>query len=369
MALTRNIPLKNPTPDVQEWLDILLGQIPQNRTPLVEYVIDEVVWKTISTRLLNRPWADYTKDRNNRILYLDNFMAVWHRLGYDIVKYEKDAGFQQHRNSTTDPGGSPHKQREWMDEHHGKITSWEEFETYPWPDVRQVDFSDYEHINKHLPEGMGFLTSHGGGIFEHVSWIMSYEGLCLALYDSPDLVKAVTDMVGKIIEDFYRRILGLDRVVGILQGDDMGFRTGTLIAPDELRKYFLPWHRRFADMTHEKGIPYFLHSCGKVDALMPDLINEVGIDGKHSFEDLIIPVDTFQERYGKDIATLGGVDVNILGARTPEDVRKRTRHLIDICGGRGRYAIGSGNSIPSYVPVENYLAMVDEAIELGAAAQ
>jgi hypothetical protein len=30
----------------------------------------------------------------------------------------------------------------------------------------------------------------------------------------------------------------------------------------------------------------------------------------------------------------------------------------------GRYAIGSGNSIPSYVPVENYLAMVDAALEM-----
>jgi uroporphyrinogen decarboxylase len=368
MAITRNIPLKKPTPDVQEWLDILLGKIQQKRTPLVEYVIDEVVWKTIATHLLNRQWVGYSDNRNDMADYLDNFIAVWYWLGYDIVKYEKDAGFQQHRISTTDPGDSPPKQRQWMDEHRGKITSWEEFETYPWPDVRQVDFSDYEHINAHLPEGMGFLTSHGGGIFEHVSWIMSYEGLCLALYDNPELVKAVTDRVGKIIEDFYRQILGLDRVVGILQGDDMGFRTGTLVAPDELRKYFLPWHKRFSDLTHEKGIPYFLHSCGKVNTLMPDLKKEVRIDGKHSFEDLIIPVDIFQERYGKDIATLGGVDLNILGAQTPEDVRKRTHYLIDICGKRGRYAIGSGNSIPSYVPVENYLAMVDEAIGLGAAA-
>ena len=31
-------------------------------------------------------------------------------------------------------------------------------------------------------------------------------------------------------------------------------------------------------------------------------------------------------------------------------------------GAGGRYAVGSGNSIPSYIPVENYLAMVDEAL-------
>jgi len=59
---------------------------------------------------------------------------------------------------------------------------------------------------------------------------------------------------------------------------------------------------------------------------------------------------------------LGGIDVDILAAGTPEQVRKRARTLIEVCGSRGRYAVGSGNSIPSYIPVENYLAMVDEAL-------
>jgi uroporphyrinogen decarboxylase len=45
-------------------------------------------------------------------------------------------------------------------------------------------------------------------------------------------------------------------------------------------------------------------------------------------------------------------------------VRERARFLIETCGSRGRYALGSGNSIPSYVPPENYLAMIDEAFEV-----
>jgi len=31
-------------------------------------------------------------------------------------------------------------------------------------------------------------------------------------------------------------------------------------------------------------------------------------------------------------------------------------------GARKRFALGSGNSILSYIPVENYLAMLDEAL-------
>ena len=55
--------------------------------------------------------------------------------------------------------------------------------------------------------------------------------------------------------------------------------------------------------------------------------------------------------------------MDILAAAPPEQVRYHTRRLMETCGGRGRYAIGSGNSIPSYVPLDNYLAMVDEALE------
>jgi uroporphyrinogen decarboxylase len=66
---------------------------------------------------------------------------------------------------------------------------------------------------------------------------------------------------------------------------------------------------------------------------------------------------------------LGGVDLNILSAGTPEQVRAHTRYLIETCGARGRYAVGSGNSIPSYVPVENYLSMVDEALDCMAAGE
>jgi len=129
-----------------------------------------------------------------------------------------------------------------------------------------------------------------------------------------------------------------------------------------LRKYVLPWHKRFAAIAHERNMPYLLHSCGNLEKIMQDLILDVGIDAKHSFEDNIIPVQDFQAQYGNRIAVLGGLDMDILAAGTPEQVRQKTRALIETCGQRGRYAIGSGNSIPDYVPVENYLAMIDETL-------
>ena len=141
----------------------------------------------------------------------------------------------------------------------------------------------------------------------------------------------------------------------------MGFRSNTLVAPRHLRQFVFPWHKRFVSMAHQKKLPYFLHSCGNLASILDDLIIDVGIDGKHSFEDAIIPIERFQEIVGRKIAVLGGIDINLLANGTPDQIRRRVRELVETCGTRGRYAIGSGNSIPSYIPVINYLAMLDEA--------
>ncbi|MGQ9631749.1 MAG: uroporphyrinogen decarboxylase family protein [bacterium] len=361
--MSYSIPLAHPKPDAKRFVDTLMGLAKSPAPPLVEYIVDEVVMRPIATDLLGRDWVSEAEDRESQRAYLDNFIEFWYRMGYDFVRFERGLGFAERKLLADDTAPGSKKQRAWADEHRGSIMSWEDFESYPWPKVENMDFFPFEYINDHLPEGMGLITSHGGGIFEHLSWIMSYEGLCFALYDNPELVGAVSDRLGELMTAFYEHLLDLENVIVIFPGDDMGFRTGTLIAPDDLRRYCLLWHKRFAAMAHERGIPYFLHSCGNLESIMEDLISNVGIDGKHSFEDAITPVEEFQARYGSRIAVLGGLDVNVLAASSPEEVRRRTRLLMEACGRRGRYAIGSGNSIPSYIPVPNYLAMVDEAVK------
>jgi uroporphyrinogen decarboxylase len=338
-----------------------MGRVCDVAVPLVEYLVDDVVRRPIVTDLMGRAWVA-GGDRTAQSAYLDNFIAFWYHMGYDFVRFEQGLGFEVRRILTADTAAASDRQRAWLDEHQGAIQNWDDFERYPWPSLRDMDFFPFEYIDAHLPEGMGLISCHAGGMFEHLSQIMSLEGLCLALYDEPGLVEAVAARVGKLLSAFYRHLLDLEHVVAIFQGDDMGFRTATLVAPDVLRDHVLPWHKRFSALAHAHAVPYFLHSCGNIEAIMEDLIEDVGIDGKHSFEDAILPVEQFQARYGERIAVLGGLDLNILAGGSPEQVREKTRLLVETCGARGRYAIGSGNSVPSYVPVENYLAMVDEAL-------
>jgi uroporphyrinogen decarboxylase len=360
--MLKNLPVENPKPDVKHFIDFLMGRTRDGRVPLVEYIVDDVLMRPIVRDLLGRSWVPEQADRGSQTAFLDNFIAFWQSLGYDFVRYERSLPFPMHQTVSADPVAGSDKERAWADQHEGTICTWDDFERYPWPKVEEYDFFGYEYLNSHLPEGMGLMVCHAAGVFEHLSQIMSYEGLCIALLEQPDLVQAMSERIGGLMERFYAHLLDFERVIAIFPGDDMGFRSSTLVSPEHLRAYVLPWHKRFAAMTHARGLPYFIHSCGNLSGIMEDLIEDVKIDGKHSYEDAIMPVEDFQAKYGSRIAVMGGIDINRLTLGTEEQVRRRARDLIETCGGRGRYAIGSGNSIPSYIPLNNYLAMVDEAL-------
>ncbi|MHB9032723.1 MAG: uroporphyrinogen decarboxylase family protein [Anaerolineae bacterium] len=356
-----HIPLLRAQPDCERFIATLMGRVQPEIPPMVEYLIDDTLRKPIVTNLLGEQWVEIKPgDRASLEGYLDNFISVWWQLGYDFVRFEQSLPFSEEHVQGNDATRSDGV-RSWNDMHHGTITSWAEFEAFKWPEVTPTFFANYEYLSRHLPDGMGLIVSHGGGIYEHLAAIFSYEGLCYALYDQPELVAAVAERIGNLMLKIYEQLVQLEHVIAIFPGDDMGFRSATLLPPDALRSYILPWHTRYANLAHEAGLPYFLHSCGNLRQIMPDLIDTVGIDAKHSFENAIIPVDQFQAEYGKRIGVLGGVDIDILGRGTPEQVRAETRRLINVCAPRGRYAIGSGNSIPSYVPLENFLTMLDEA--------
>ena len=151
-----------------------------------------------------------------------------------------------------------------------------------------------------------------------------------------------------------------DRVETMWGSDDMGFRSGTLISPADMREFVLPGHKEAAEGVHNAGRLYHLHSCGNLDAIMPDLIDDVKIDAKHSFEDAISSVIEQKKRYGDRIALIGGVDVDLIARSTTERVRERTREILEACMPGGGYFLGTGNSVANYIPVGNYLAMLDE---------
>jgi uroporphyrinogen decarboxylase len=371
------VPIAKPKPDIEKFLDTMSGGRVPERAPMVEYLVDNAIMRPILEDMMGRTWVD-TSDKDEYMggqmefsredletvdAWLDNQIAFWYHMGYDFVRVEVSLPLPavSHVTADTARGWEDHN-RAWQGLEPGVIQTRDDFERYPWPEIGDRGFYLHRYICDHLPDGLGFMTCHAGGVYEHVSRLMGYEGLCLALLDNRELVRAVADKTGSLIYEYNRRLLKLDGVSVIFQGEDLGYNTQTLISPDDIREFFLPWHRKYAAQAHAAGRHYYLHSCGKVDDLMEDFIEDVGIDAKHSFQDNVLSITEYKKRWGERIGLLGGVDVDRLASDEPEDLRRYVRGIIEGCSEGGRFAVGAGNSIPSYIPVENYLSMLDEAL-------
>jgi len=349
------IPGNSREPDFAEFREVLKGSRQPDRVHLIELWIDEEMIRAIYRLLGNIGWK---RDRDSMALQR---LTVMRYLGYDLCNvgsaYLNLPVFTEGTAKNTAILSETDSLRHWAEEGHGIIRSWADFHAIDWDRIKP-DPHLLEPYKKHLPRGM--KLSVGGSMFEFVleRW-MGYEGLFTSIYENPELVDAVFKRVGDIVFDFYEHYVNDEDLGVVFHADDLGFKTSLMISPKLIRKYVIPWTERLAEMVHRAGKVLIFHSCGRVEPILPDLI-AAGVDGFHSFQDLIMPIAAFKHRY-PDIAALGGVDVDALARMDESSLRKYVRRILDDVASEGKFALGSGNTVTNYMPVENYLAMIDEA--------
>ena len=200
----------------------------------------------------------------------------------------------------------------------------------------------------------------GNGLFEISEDLVGFEKLCYLQLDDPDLFADLYNKIGFLLLKLWASLIeNFGDVFPICRiGDDMGYKTGTLMAPSTLITHVIPQYKQIIKLIHDSNRPFLLHSCGKIFDVMEELI-DAGIDAKHSNEDTIAPFEQWIDRYGSRIGLLGGIDTDLICRMDPDS-------LFELILDRGRlyrekakgFAIGSGNSIPEYTPVENYEILI-----------
>jgi uroporphyrinogen decarboxylase len=366
--LSRYIKGHPPDPDFGQLRQALLRQGEPDRLPLFEVGIDyEVISNLLGETVYNPAFMGRTilkageVNREATERYVGQLVRAYRHLGYDYVFLNVYPPWQ---GSVLVGGDTALMQRvggrAWVDESRGPISNWRDMESFEWGGLEDVDFWPLEYAAQILPEGMALIVCTRG-VMDWLMKLMGLETSCYALADDPDLVSTIADRVGKHTLELVYRLAGMRNVGAITVEDDMGFKTSTLISPGALRRYVLPWTKQFVDVSHAQGLPFILHACGNLERVMDDLLDEVGIDAKHSFEDAILPMAEVKARYGERMCILGGLDMHLLASGSPEQVRPATRQVICDCAPGGGFALGSGNTIANYVPLENYFAMLDEA--------
>lgn len=355
-----NSPFATPVkPDWEAFVDCIMRRGTPRRVHHIELFLDAEVQELICQRY---GLTDGLSPSDPAFVY-ERQIRIQRFLGYDFVRCGLDDwSMPLNRIAIEDTAEAKREQgRHFQDEHRGPITNWAEFESYPWPDPDACGTRTLDWYSANLPDDMCIIASGGFAHFaEYLTWLMGYETCCYALYDQRDLVAAIAQRLIDLYQRVLQRLLAFDRVKVVWGSDDMGFKTSTLLSPKDTREFILPGHKIMASMSHDAGRPYLLHACGNLETIMGDLIDDVRIDAKHSFEDTIETVIEAKRKYGDKIALLGGIDVDFMCRSNEGAIRRRVRETLDACLAGGGYLLGTGNSVANYIPVDHYLAMVDE---------
>lgn len=380
------LPLENPQPDFETFRKVIMGEEKPDRVHFVEYMVDfdiinEVIGKFMTDMnqipdLERAIFGDSDVQIGPETLReaIEGSIKFYHRMGYDyypnvisspgipLFAFMSILGKKRIAEDTAQLAAKGAK-RMWVEENIGVVSNWEEFEDLKSKISRVPLKPIFDFISEKVPEGMKVIPSSGSVWEMTMERVMGYVNLFRKLYEDPELVKAVIDWVGEILYNDYKEVVTYDCVGGLFHADDMGYKKGTIVKPDVYRELVFPWHKKYAKLAHQHGKMYWCHSCGNVLAIMEDLIEDVKIDAFHSFQDAIMPIWEFQEKYGDRIAVLGGVDMDKLARYDQSSLQKYVNEILDRCMPRGRYALGAGNSVANYVPVENYLTMLETGLK------
>lgn len=285
-------------------------------------------------------YADPTIEVTDDGLFLDVFRVPFRQVTTELQTYVELAGLPPLRD----------------------CQSLDELAAFDWP---TADMWDYSTVKDQVLATDKAAYGHSRGFFEIAHFLRGMDAFLMDLALNEDFACALMDHIADYLLEKSRRILeaGEGNLVLFEYNDDVACQRGLFISPDMWRRLIKPRMARFCDLAHSHGARVKYHSCGSVRKIIPDLI-EIGVDLLNPVQPLAAGMAPFELKklFGDRLAFDGGIDIQeLLPNASPAQVRDHVRRMIDVVGREGGYILGGSHTIQADVPVENIIAMVEEA--------
>jgi uroporphyrinogen decarboxylase len=265
-----------------------------------------------------------------------------------------------------------------------EATTLAEIDDFPWPDPDDFDYDVIRSVLGKIPSGKAKRVDIKYGILQERKspeecaasgpWIplictlfdlFGFENALTKFCLEPKLIEAAVGKIEEFLVEFTRR--SLEAAKGLAEilyfGDDFSTQRGMMISPEQWRRFLKPTYRRVFDVAKSYGLKVWFHSCGTFRPVLPDLINcgmdvwetaQVHLKGNEP--------EPLKRDFGRVLTFYGAVSTqSTLPHGTTDDVRAEVRERIRVLGKGGGYICGSDHGILPDVPIENVLAMLDEA--------
>ena len=318
-----------------------------DRVPFAELVVEP----DVKAAFIGRPIRERADD-----------VEFWACAGYDYVPIAMSMVNPGRAVGGTATGGfsvyaETYTERTWAAMHQGPINTEQDLHAYPWPAADDVDVAALDELAEILPDSMKVMVILGK-IFTSNWLLQGAESFYMNVYDQPELIEMLYDRIGPLVFATFERIIGHPIVGGVWHPDDMAGTSGLLLDADHFRRYAFPWYKRMGGICRQLDKAMIFHSDGNIWPILDDIV-DAGFWGLHPIDPKAMGINEVKARYGDRLSLLGNIDLDFPLARgTPEDVHHVVAQRIRDLAPGGGYVLSSGNSVPEYVPLDNYKAML-----------
>ena len=241
--------------------------------------------------------------------------------------------------------------------------SFAELEAFDWP---SVDDLDYSQLRAQCREHDEYALLYGSAdVWQRPALVRGWEGMFIDMVERREWVHY---LCGRFC-DFY--LADYTRAAEVTDGridlylliSDLGSQTAPLISPAMFREFVAPYVKRMAECIHALGGKMLFHSCGAMQAFIPDLI-ALGVDVLDPIQPVVpeLSPERLKADFGGRLTFHGGIDMQrLLPSGTADEVRAEVRRYCEVLGRGGGYILAPAHLFQPDVPPENLLATYDAA--------
>jgi len=249
-----------------------------------------------------------------------------------------------------------------------RITTMEEFAAYPWP---SPDDFDYGRVAAQCEAAADYAVCIGhAGMPDIVNGVGRGRGMEQVLLDIVTEDPVGVAIIDKRCDFYYemaaRTLEAAKGKVDILCiGEDTGNQNGPMFSPAVFDAFFRPRLQRFIDLAHDFDCKAMMHSCGNTRKLQPRFI-EMGLDILDAMqpEPEGMNPEELKAESGDKLTFCGLISTQkTLPFGGVEECRAEARHRLALFD-HGGYIFSPAHCIQADNPIENVLAIYEEALDL-----
>jgi uroporphyrinogen decarboxylase len=248
------------------------------------------------------------------------------------------------------------------------FTNWPEGQNDADPPARLPDvigtgsYADFSAQITHLRENTDcfILTTFYASLFEKAWFARGMENLLVDMAINEDYCEALFEKIVQSDLMMLEMMLAAD-VDAVLLGCDWGSQQALMMGPENWRRYIGPRHARMFQRIRAAGKVAFLHSCGNIYTVLPDVV-AMGVQVLNPVQPECMDIAAIKAEFGDALTFWGGISTQqTLPLGTPDDVRREVREVAALLGNGGGYILSPAQAIQDDVPLENCLALIEEA--------